>query len=631
MNCYNEFIHKSRYSRFLDEEGRRESWEETVDRFFTFMKKSLKERNNYDIPEDLHKELRGAFLAREVVPSMRAVMTAGPALERSHVAAYNCSYIAIDDPKAFDEAMYVLLSGTGVGFSAEQKYVNKLPEIPDKLFESDTTIVVPDSKEGWAKSLRMLIAMLYAGEIPVIDYSKIRPAGARLKTFGGRASGPKPLSDLFRFVINKFRKAVGRKLHTIEAHDIMCKIGQVVVVGGVRRSALISLSDLGDDKIAHAKVGEWWETHPHRALANNSAVYDEKPPIGAFMREWYTLYSSRSGERGIFNRAASSRQAARNGRRITEGVEFGTNPCSEIILRPNQFCNLSSVVVLPTDTLDDLERKIRLASVFGTFQATLTNFPYLRKIWKKNTEEEALLGVSMTGVLDHHLLNDPEDPDLPARLQRLRDAAVEVNKRIAPELGIKQAAAVTAIKPEGTVSQLCGVSSGLHPQHAKYYIRRVRGDNKDPLTTFMKDAGFDWEPCAMNPGNTTVFSFPMKAPEEALVRSDLDAIKHLKLWMVYQKHYCEHKPSVTITVGDDEWLKVADFTYDNFDEFTGVSFLPDCGGSYQQMPFEEVSKDEYEKLVEKQPMGIDWNSFKEQTDNVEGSQTLACTAGGCEL
>lgn len=631
MSPYNEFIHKSRYSRYLDVEGRRENWDETVDRYFGFMEAKMKRDNGYVIPADLRADLRKAFIDREVVPSMRAVMTAGEALDRTNVAAFNCSYIPIDDPKAFDEAMYVLLCGTGVGFSAEEKYVSKLPEIPERLFESDTTIVVPDSKEGWAKSLRMLIAMLYAGEIPVVDYSKIRPSGMRLKTFGGRASGPKPLVDLFRFVIAKFKKAAGRKLHTIEAHDIMCKIGQVVVVGGVRRSALISLSDLGDDKIAHAKVGEWWSTHPHRALANNSAVYDSKPPIGAFMREWYTLYSSRSGERGIFNRQASKKQADKNGRRMTTGVEFGTNPCSEIILRPYQFCNLSSVIVLPTDTIDDLERKIRLATAFGTFQATLTNFPYLRRIWKKNTEEEALLGVSMTGILDNALLNNPEDPELPARLERLRDAAVETNKRLAAELGINQASAVTAIKPEGTTSQLCGVSSGIHPQHAKFYVRRVRGDNKDPLTTFMKESGFDWEPCVMNPDTTTVFSFPMKAPEGALVRSDVDAIKHIKLWLVYQRHYCEHKPSVTITLKDDEWLKAADFTYDHFDEFTGVSFLPECGGTYQQMPFEDITEAEYDALLAKQPADIDWNSFREETDNVEGVQTLACVAGNCEL
>lgn len=630
MTPYNEFIAKSRYSRYIDSEQRRENWDETVKRYFDFMDKHLQEKCSYKIPTALRNDLEFAVRNLQVMPSMRAIMTAGPALDRQNVAAFNCSYIPIDDPKAFDEAMYILLCGTGVGFSVEQKYVKQLPEVPDKLFDSETTVVVSDSKEGWAKSLRQLLALLYSGEVPKFDLSKVRPAGARLKTFGGRASGPKPLEDLFKFVIAKFKGAVGRKLNSLECHDILCKIGEVVVVGGVRRSAMISLSDLGDDKMAHAKAGAWWEGNSQRALANNSATYEEKPSIGQFMREWTNIYESHSGERGIFNRYASVLQAQKNGRRDIN-QEFGTNPCSEIILRPYQFCNLTSVVVRPDDTVDDLKRKIRLASVLGTYQATLTNFPYLRKIWQKNTEEEALLGVSMTGILDHPLLNNPDDKSLPKRLEEFREIAVEVNKVTAQELGINQSTAVTAIKPEGTVSQLCSTASGIHPQHSKYYIRRVRSDNKDPLTQFLKDSGVPSEPCFMKPDSTTVFSFPMKTGENAVTREDFSALQHLKLWLLYQRHYCEHKPSVTINVKEHEWMEVGAFVYEHFDEITGVSFLPYDGGTYKQAPYEECTKEQYEEMLKLIPTTIDWNSFKEFDDNVEGVQQLACVAGVCEI
>ena len=628
---YSAFISKSRYARYLEDEKRRETWDETVDRYFSFVRDHLAKTGRGDGVTDAQlAELREAVLNFEVAPSMRALMSAGKALERTNVAGYNCAYIPIDDPKAFDEMMYILLCGTGVGFSAEAQYVSKLPEIPEKLFDNESTLVVHDSKEGWAKALRQLIALLYSGEIPKIDYSKVRMAGERLKTFGGRASGPGPLRDLFKFTIAKFKKAAGRKLYTIEAHDIACKIGEVVVVGGVRRSAMISLSDLADDKIAHAKSGNWWESHGHRALSNNSAVYTEKPPIGAFMREFYTIYSSRSGERGIFNRQASSKHAASNGRRATKGIEFGTNPCCEIILRPYQFCNLTSAIIRATDDMDAIERKIRLASILGTIQATLTDFPYLRKIWKKNTEEEALLGVSMTGAMDNTLLNCAADPELPGRLERLRAAAVDTNAEFAEALGINRSAAVTCVKPEGTLSQLACTSSGLHPNHAPYYIRRVRGDNKDPLTKYLVGAGVPSEPCVMRPDSTTVFSFPRKAPEGALVRSDLGAITHLKLWSLYQKHYTEHKPSVTVTLKDDEWLDAGAFVYKNFDEMTGVSFLPDSGTSYRQMPYEDITEAEYDALVASFPKDLDF-AFAEDVDNTTSTQTLACTAGGCEL
>ena len=630
MTPYQTYIAKPRYSRYLDDKGRRAHWAETVNRYFDFMEGHLRKKHNYLLPTELRKELQDAVTNLEVVPSMRAIMTAGDALDRQNVAGYNCSYLPVDDPKAFDEAMYILLCGTGVGFSVEEKYVNRLPEVPDRLFDSNTVVVVKDSKEGWAKALRQIIALLYAGEVPKWDVSVVRPAGARLKTFGGRASGPEPLVELFRYTVAKFKTAAGRKLNSLECHDILCKIGEVVVVGGVRRSAMISLSDLSDDRMAHAKAGNWWEGNAQRALANNSAVYTTKPSVGQFMREWSAIYESHSGERGIFNRYASQTQAARNGRR-DPNQEWGTNPCSEIILRPYQFCNLSSVIVRPSDDYGSLERKVRLATILGTWQSTLTNFPYLRKIWQNNTEEERLLGVSMTGILDNSLLNNPNDPRLPDLLERLKTHAVHTNAVMADAIGINRSAAITAIKPEGTVSQLTGTASGIHPQHAKYYIRRVRSDNKDPLTDFLKSQGFPSEPDFYKSDSTTVFSFPVAVADGAVLREDLDAIKHLRLWLLYQEHYCEHKPSVTISVKEQEWPKVGAWVWDNFDKITGVSFLPMDGGTYRQAPYEEIDSAEYERLKAAMPSGIDWDAFIERTDNVEGAQTLACTAGACEL
>ena len=630
MTPYQTYIAKSRYSRFLDDKGRREHWEETVTRYFNFMEKHLKDKHQYTLNPALRHELEQAVTNLEVMPSMRSIMTAGEALERQNIAGYNCSYLPIDDPKAFDEAMYILLCGTGVGFSVEQKYVNKLPEIPEKLYDSNTTIVVKDSKEGWAKALRQIIALLYAGEVPKWDISAVRPAGTRLKTFGGRASGPEPLVELFKYVIAKFKGAVGRKLHTIECHDILCKIGEVVVVGGVRRSAMISLSDLGDDRMAHAKAGNWWDGNGQRALANNSAVYEVKPDVGQFMREWSNIYESHSGERGIFNRYASELQAEKNGRRSL-GKEWGTNPCSEIILRPYQFCNLSSVIVRNGDDMDRLRNKVRLATILGTFQSTMTHFPYLRKIWQTNTEEERLLGVSMTGILDNPLLNSAYDLDLPKRLEDLKNVAIDTNARMANNLGIPVSAAITCVKPEGTVSQLTGTASGIHPQHSQYYIRRVRSDNKDPLTNFLKSQGFPSEPCVMKPDSTTVFSFPQKVGEGAVLREDLSAIEHLDLWLVFQKHWCEHKPSVTISVNESEWPKVGAWTWDHFDEVTGVSYLPYDGGTYRQAPYEEITAGEYLQMALEMPDNIDWDSFQEGTDNVEGAQMLSCTAGACEI
>jgi len=630
-SLYQEFIYKSRYARYVPELNRRENWEETVERYITFMSNHLADTYNFDMAP-YREEIKDYIIKLKVMPSMRSLMTAGKALERDHTCGYNCSFLTIDDPKAFDEAMFILLCGTGVGFSVERQFINQLPEIPEKMYDSETTISVRDSKEGWAKALRMLIALLYTGEIPKWDLTKVRPAGAPLKTFGGRSSGPGPLNDLFKFVVKVFRNAHGRRLTSIECHDIMCKIGEVVVVGGVRRSAMISLSNLSDDRMRHAKAGAWWEANPQRALSNNSAVYNEKPEVGSFMSEWLSLYESKSGERGLFSREACQKIAARNGRRNSDQA-FGTNPCSEIILRPYGFCNLTEVVVRSDDTMETIRDKVKIATILGTFQSTLTDFPYLRKVWKKNAEEERLLGVSLTGIYDSKLFNNPQDKEIKERLASLRDYAVEVNNGLAEKLGINPAAAITCVKPSGTVSQLCDSASGIHPRHSNYYIRRVRADNKDPLTKFMKEKGVPWEPDVMKPDSTTVFSFPQKAPKGAVVRDDIDAIKHLELWAVFQEHFTEHKPSVTITVREDEWMKVGAWVYDHFDEMSGVSFLPYDGGSYRQAPYEAITKDLYDAMLPSIPTEINWDELKEFEDNVEGVQTLACSAagGGCDI
>ena len=629
MDLYQNFIAKSRYSRFLQGDNRRENWAESVDRYFNFIEDKLATDHNYIVPRELSTELRNAVTNLDLMPSMRAIMTAGKALERDNTAGYNCSYMPIDDPKAFDEAMYILLCGTGVGFSVEQKYVNQLPEVPDQLFDSKTTIVVSDSKEGWAKSLRQLIALLYSGEIPNWDISKVRPSGARLKTFGGRASGPGPLEELFKFTISKFRCAVGRKLTSLECHDILCKIGEVVVVGGVRRSAMISLSDLEDSRMSSAKSGTWWEQNGQRALANNSATYEAKPDIGQFLQEWTSLYHSHSGERGIFSRAASKSQAAKNGRRDSDH-DFGTNPCSEIILRPYQFCNLTEVVVRAEDTVEDLARKVRLATILGTYQSTMTHFPYLRKIWQKNTQDERLLGVSFTGIFDNKWMSTVCE-DTQKKLEILKHVAVESNKETADALGINPSTAITCVKPSGTVSQLVDSASGIHPRHSVYYIRRVRGDKKDPLTQFMINQGVPYEDCVMRPESTVVFSFPQKAPEGATLRDDLTAIDHLDVWLMYQRHWCEHKPSVTISVKEDEWMDVGAWVWRHFDEVSGVSFLPYDGGTYRQAPYEECTKQQYEELLAVVPKAIDWDTLVEIDDNVKGAQELACSAGSCEI
>jgi len=620
---YQAFIHTSRYARWLDDEGRRESWGETVDRYI----------NNvvgHKIDENTKDDLMFSILNLEVMPSMRAMMTAGPAANRDNTCMYNCSYLPVEDPKSFDEAMFILLCGTGVGFSVERQFISKLPEIPE-LFDSETTIVVKDSKEGWAKALRQVLALLWAGEIPQWDIGLVRPAGAKLKTFGGRASGPAPLVELFNFVINTFKNAQGRKLSSIECHDIMCKIGEVVVVGGVRRSAMISLSNLSDDRMRHAKSGAWWENDPQRALANNSVSYTEKPDAVSFMREWMALVESGSGERGVFNRQASKAQAAKNGRR-DPNYEFGTNPCSEIILRPNQFCNLTEVVIRATDTIEDLERKVRLATILGTIQSTYTKFPYLRKVWNKNTEEERLLGVSLTGIMDNPLMTT-KNKGLEKTLEHLRGICVSTNAEWAERLGIPVAAAISCIKPSGTVSQLVDSASGIHARHSPYYIRTVRGDNKDPLTQFMTDQGIPSEPCVMKPDQTTVFSFPVKSPTKAVVTEDMTAIEQLETWLMYQRHWCEHKPSVTINVRKDEWFEVGAFVYKYFDEMSGVSFLPYNEHTYQQAPYQEVEEVKYKDLLSLMPSSIAWSELSnyEKEDNTVAMQTMACTGDVCEI
>ena len=581
--------------------------------------------------QELMTRLEQSINSLEVMPSMRAMMTAGKASERDSTCTYNCSYLPVDDPKSFDEAMFILLCGTGVGFSVERQFVSKLPEVPDQLFKSDTTIVVKDSKEGWAKAYRQLLSLLWAGEIPQWDMSKVRPAGAKLKTFGGRASGPAPLADLFNFTINKFNGAIGRQLSSIECHDIMCKIGEIVVVGGVRRSAMISLSNLSDDRMRHAKSGNWWQTEPQRALSNNSVCYTEKPDMETFMREWTALVESKSGERGVFNRQASKEQAAKNGRRDTN-FEFGCNPCSEIILRPYQFCNLTEVVVRAADTIEDLERKVRIATILGTIQSTYTHFPYLRKIWKKNTEDERLLGVSLTGIMDNPLMT-MRNKKLEATLEHLKAVAVDTNAEWSNRLGIPVSAAITCVKPSGTVSQLVDSSSGIHTRHSPYYIRTVRGDNKDPLTQFMQDQGVPSEACVMKPDTTTVFSFPHKSPKGAILRDEISAIQQLETWLVYQRHWCEHKPSVTVSVMDHEWMEVGAFVYKYFDEMSGVSFLPHDGGTYQQAPYQACGNSDYETLKSLMPTTIDWGALAnyEQEDNTVSMQTMACSSGVCEL
>ena len=628
---YQEFIHLSRYSRWLPKEGRRETWRETVTRYFDFFQEHLKQSCKYSLDKSLREELEDAVIHLKIMPSMRCLMTAGEALKRENIAGYNCSYVAVDRPQAFDEILYVLMNGTGVGFSVERQFVSNLPTVADEFHPSDTTIVVQDSKMGWAKAFKELVAMLYHGQIPKWDLSKVRPAGAPLKTFGGRASGPEPLRRLFEFTTEIFQNAHGRKLSSIECHDIVCKTAEIVVVGGGRRSALISLSNLSDDRMRVAKSGQWWNDNGQRALANNSACYTEKPDIGIFMDEWKALYDSKSGERGIFNRESAKKIAEKNERRDV-GYDFGTNPCSEIILRSREMCNLSEVVVRTDDTEDTLLEKVKLATILGTFQSTLTNFKYVSKDWKKNCIEERLLGVSLTGIMDNKWTAG-KLPGLDVLLENLKKMSVDTNKEWSEKLKINQSAAITCVKPSGTVSQLVDSASGIHARHNPYYIRTVRGDKKDPLTKMMVEEGFPAEDDVMKPNDTTVFSFPIKCSPDAVFRQDLTAIEQLELWKTYQVHWCEHKPSVTISVKEEEWIEVGAWVYKNFDLMSGVSFLPYSEHTYKQAPYQDCNEKEYKHLLNKMPTSVDWNKLSqyEKSDMTVGSQELACSAGSCEI
>ena len=622
MDEYQAFIHKSRYARYRDDLGRRETWEETVDRYIGFW------HERYPALQAQMWEAREAIVNLEVMPSMRCLMTAGPALERDNVAGYNCAYVAVDNVRVFDEILYVLMCGTGVGYSVERQYINQLPEVAEEFHECDTLITVADSKVGWASAFRQLVALLYGGQIPSWDLSRIRPAGERLKTFGGRASGPAPLEDLFRFSVGLFRGAAGRRLNSLEVHDLVCKIASIVVVGGVRRSALISLSNLTDQRMRHAKDGDVGAQAPHRYLANNSVAYTETPDPEIFLEEWLALLRSRSGERGIFNRVAADKQVERTGRREV-GHEWGTNPCSEIILRPAQFCNLTEVVVRREDTLDDLARKGRIASFLGTLQSTLTDFRYLRKIWERNCEEERLLGVSLTGIQDHKILGDPENDNLGPILNTLKGVVVKENKKWAKHLGINQSSATTCVKPSGTVSQLVNSASGIHARYAPYYVRRVRADEKDPLAIWMRDQGFPAEEDRFSQG-VLVFSFPVKSPAGAVVEGTRTGLEQLALWKIYQDHWCEHKPSITIHYEKSEVLDLAAWVFANIDSVSGISFLPKDDHVYQQAPYEAISAEQYKEALAQMPQ-VDWAAFVEEYDGTTGSQELACSAGVCEV
>ena len=631
---YQQFIHLSRYSRWLPEEGRRETWNETVGRYFNFFEEHLEEMHNFKLDNKTRTELEEGVMDTSVMPSMRCLMTAGEALRRENIAGYNCSYVAVDRVAAFDEILYVLMNGTGVGFSVERQFTTKLPVVAEEFYHSDTMITVADSKLGWAKAFKELLGMLYIGQIPRWDMSKVRPAGAPLKTFGGRASGPEPLDSLFRFVEKTFTNAKGRKLSSIECHDIVCKIADVVVCGGVRRSALISLSNLSDIRMRDAKTGQWWDNNPQRSYANNSVAYTEKPDIGTFMKEWVSLYDSKSGERGIFNRVASQKMATRSGRREGD-FDFGTNPCSEIVLRNKQFCNLSEVVVRPDDTEETLKEKVEIATIFGTLQSTLSDFRYLTKQWKDNTEEERLLGVSLTGIMDHEVLsgNIFNQTVLKEMLINLKEHSIKTNKKWAEMLGVNQATAITCVKPSGTVSQLVDSASGIHPRYSPYYLRTVRADKKDPLCDMMLDKGFYGEDDVMKPNDTKVIYFPMKSPTSSIMRDAKSAIEQLEIWKMYQLHWCEHKPSITVYVKEDEWLQVGAWVYENFDVMSGVSFLPHSEHSYKQAPYQEVDKNTYEEWLAKTPKNINWMDLTnyEKEDTTTSSKELACTAGACEI
>lgn len=617
-----EYVHKSRYARWLTEENRRESWTETVDRYVSYFANKF--------PHYPREEVKRAIQSLEVMPSMRAMMTAGPALERDPMAGFNCTFVAIDDVRAFDEILYILMCGSGVGFSVERQYIANLPTVAETFVNTDITIVVKDSKAGWANAFRELLALLYSGTVPKWDVSQVRAAGEPLKTFGGRASGPKPLVDLFKFAISTFKGAAGRKLTSVECHDLVCKIADIVVVGGVRRSALISLSNLSDDRMRHAKGGQWWVDNPQRALANNSAAYTERPEMELFMKEWLALVESKSGERGIFNRAAAVKKAVESGRRDATKI-IGVNPCAEITLRSAGVCNLSEVVIRHEDTLADLLEKVRLATIIGTYQSMLTNFRYVRNIWKKNQEEERLLGVSLTGIMDHPVLSQTSEESV-MWLKAMKATAIETNQVWAEQLGIAPSAAITTVKPSGTVSQLVDSASGIHPRYAEYYIRTVRADKKDPLAKLMREQGFPVEDCVSKPDTTDIFSFPVECPGHAVMRNDRTALEQLEHYLMFQTFWSEHNVSITVYVKDHEWLGVGDWVYRHFDRLAGVSFLPHSDHSYKQAPYTECTEEEYVALLQSMPK-FDWAALSryEKDDATVSVRELACSAGVCEI
>lgn len=628
LTDYQQYIAKSRYARYLPEKKRRETWEETVDRYVSFISEKY--------PETFSKEvIRESIVNMEVMPSMRALMTAGKALDRDNAAGYNCSYLAIDDQRAFDEAMYLLMCGVGVGYSVERQFITKLPTISEEFFDTDSVIAVKDSRIGWASSLKELISLLFQGLVPKWDLSLVRKSGEPLKIFGGRASGPAPLNDLFKFFVSTFKNAAGRKLNSIECNDLMCKIGEAVVVGGVRRSACICLTNLSDDRMRLAKSGQWWNEHGQRALANISVAYTEKPEIGQFMEEWLSLYNSKSGERGIFNRVAAVKKIKASGRRNHVQIQEngGVNPCGEIVLRSCQFCNLTEIIIRAEDTLEDIKKKVVIATIIGTHQATFTNFRYLRSIWKKNTEEERLLGVSLTGIMDHEVFSGRKGEKILSEwLTEMKIVAIETNKEISNILGINQSVAITTVKPSGTVSQLVDTSSGIHPRYSKYYIRTVRSDNTDPLTTFMKESGIPNEPDATKPFNTTVFSFPVKSPENSVISTEINAIEQLELDLIYNKYWTEHNVSITVYVREHEWFEVGAWVYKHFDEINGISFLPYSDHVYVQAPYQPITEVEYKGWCEMMPE-VDWNNFnvEELQDNTVGAKNYACSGGSCEI
>ena len=627
MSQFQKYIFKSRYARWVPEQKRREDWLETVTRYINFMSpripKSCREEVTHELCEAIHN--------MEVMPSMRALMTAGKALEADEIAGYNCSYVAIDDQRAFDETMYILMCGVGVGFSVERQAVNQLPTVAENFFNEDTTIKIKDSKIGWATGLRQLISLLYGGLVPKWDTSAVRPAGSVLKTFGGRASGPEPLDRLFRFTVELFKGAAGRKLTSLECHDLVCMVADVVVCGGVRRSALISLSNLSDDRMRGAKSGQWWIENPQRMLANNSAVYTEKPGVGVFMKEWLALYESKSGERGIFNRESARKHLALSGRRKHKDVEFGVNPCGEIILRPCGLCNLTEVVARPADTRRTLMEKVRKAVILGTLQSTLTSFRYVRKVWQTNAEEERLLGVSLTGIMDNKLLST-NGPELASLLDDLREHAVAVNKEWAEKLRINQSVAVTCVKPSGTVSRLVNSSPGLHASHGEFLVLAVRDDNKNPICKFLKNVGVPWEPEATKPNDMSVFYFPVASPAGAVIRDTLSAVQQLELYLTYKEHWTEHNPSCTVYVKEGEWLDVAAWVLKHFDQIGGVAFLPHTNHIYKQAPYTQITEAEYKDRLAKMPT-IDWAGLAalESEDFTVSSQEIACSSGQCDI